>query len=105
MSRWSGVLLAIAASAVAALAPVEAAAWGGHGWGGHGWHFGHLGHFGHFQHFGRFGAFGRFPGTAVGGYLGYYDSPDYSLGCVWARQLVPTPDGPHYRYFPVCDGY
>jgi hypothetical protein len=103
MSRCSGVLLAIAASAVAALAPVEAAAaWGGHGWAGHGWHFGH---FGHFQRFGGFGPVGRFPGATAGGYLGYYDSPDYSLGCVWARQLVPTPDGPRYRYFPICDGY
>jgi len=108
MSRWSGVLFAVIA-AVVALAPLEASAWGGHGWGGHGWG----GHGWRFGRFGQFQRFGRFPGAAAygyygygySGYAGYYDLPDFSLGCVWARQLIQTPDGPHYRYFPVCDGY
>ncbi len=109
MSRWSGVLFAIAAAAImVALAPVEASAWGGHGWVGHGW-IGHgwIGHGWRFGRFGQFGRFGRYPGAAYGysGYSGYYDTPDFSLGCVWARQLIQTPDGPRYRYFPVCDGY
>jgi len=105
MSRLAGVLFATLALAAVAFAPIEASALGGHGWAGHGWHFGH---FGHFHQFGRFGHFGRFPGAAAygySGYSGYYDLPDYTLGCVWARQLVQTPDGPRYRYFPVCDGY
>lgn len=77
----------------------SARGWGGHGWGGHGGRFGHFNRFGRFNRFGQFGRFG-FPGLD-----GYYDFPNYALGCVWARQLMPTPDGPRYRYFPVCDGY
>jgi hypothetical protein len=107
MSRWSGVALAITTAVMLTLAPLEASAWGGHGWGGHGWG-GHGWHGWRFGRFGQFGRFGRYPAAAAYGYSGfsgYYDAPDYSLGCVWARQLIQTPDGPHYRYFPVCDGY
>ena len=97
--------------AVVASRPIEAlaAGWGGHGWGGHGWGrhgFAPVwaGRFG--SRFARFGMIRpRFFAGSLYGYS-YYGNSGYDPGCVWIRQLLPTPYGPQWQYTPACaDGY
>jgi hypothetical protein len=118
MLRISTIVLALAAFIT--FAPADAFAfgwaghggggWGGHGWGGRafGWHFNRFNN--HFdRHFDRllgFGRFGYYRRPVLSGYpyphSYYYGNSGYDPGCVWIRQLVPTPYGPQWRMIPGC---
>ncbi len=95
MSRLSAGALAL--GAFIALAPVDAFAWGGHGgaWHGPGAHFGW-----------RYGRSGFFRRPILSGYPYpypyYFGNSGYDPGCLWVRQLVPTPYGPQWRVTPAC---
>jgi len=93
----------LALTALIALIPGEAFAWGGYGVGAHGWgHPGGLHGWGHpGGSFGRFGFYRRplanFPYPYV--YLG---NSGYDPGCIWVRQLIPTEYGPQWRVTAAC---